>query len=173
MDRENDLSLRDRLTRLETQVVELAKNYASQLYVQQHVADIKIAIERTETSIANMAKRFDEPTSKTQEQLATLFGLHSESLVRKAEQDERLAQEKLEQQRVIFQEKLEQERRLAAEKLAVVEEAKKAAKQRDFYVVLKERWQPMLALVGAAGTAGAALSGLFKWLIQHVSNVPK
>lgn len=139
MDRENDTLLRDRVTRLETQVIELAKNYASQLYVQQHVADIKIAIERTEASIFNMAKRFDEATSKTQEQLATLFGLHSESLVRKAEQDERLAQEKLEQQRVIFQEKLEQERRIATEKLAVVEEARKAAKQGSFSVILRER----------------------------------
>ena len=172
-------SLTERVVQCEGKVDALAKNYASQVYVQEKIGNIERTLERTESAIANtnanivaLGKRMDETTSQTAGQLTTLFSLHNDVLKKSAEYDERLKQEYIEQQQKLFEAKLEQERALAAERLATAEAKRKTAEQEAESRKLTNRlkdWKVVLGFIIALATVLYGLGELFRYLAQHAN----
>ncbi|PYS52431.1 MAG: hypothetical protein DMF68_01600 [Acidobacteria bacterium] len=179
-----DLSINERVTRLEGKVEALAENYASQIWVQERVNKIDLALERMEAAIENtnqtisqVAKRFEQNTAETSRQLTSLFKMHSRTLTEQAEQ-------KLEQERKLFEEKLANEQRRAAEERAtiktesikrieVLESQKIAAdtlaEKRRFINQLKD-WKIVLGFILALGAATGGAYALLKWLITNANS---
>lgn len=158
----------DRLIRLEGQVAELKENYASQLWVTNKVTSIESAMTVMRSTLEEMARRFDATTAQIADQLKTVFRTQDETLKAKGEQDRQLVDAQIANERAIAQAKIKALEDKAADEHEERERERKQREDTRWHKLVKDRYGPLVALLGGVAVLMSGIGALFTWWIMTV-----
>ncbi len=160
----------DRITRVEAQVAELKENYASQLWVTNKVTSIESAMTVMRSTLEEMARRFDTTTTQMADQLRTVFRTQDEILKAKGEQDRQLVEARIELERALGKAQLKILEDKAAQDREDHERERTEREQMRWYNLVKDRYGPLVGLLGGICLLMSAVgAGVMWWIVTAMA----
>ena len=168
-----DQPCRDRVTKLESEVLDLKSNYAPMLVIEQRfsateksINRIESAITRTNDTMVAMAKQFEVSSAETGRQLKVVFEMDSQRMQKIAEHQQELQNEKI---AAIRTEAAERIALVQAERDKVLQENARLAEQGKLINRMKN-WKFVMGFLVTLITVVSLLFGGLFWIVRYAIN---